>query len=135
MVAQKVQEASRLLEEAGRMDLLKEGLGGPSRPSGRASGGVAAVVLSCSSSGDFDERQAPPTWTRGGRSIAFLERSPLIVAVCVWGHLLEHRRVLFRVDNLAVVHLVNRQSAREPQVLRLLRVFVLHSLGARVTWR
>ncbi|KAJ1096691.1 hypothetical protein NDU88_001824 [Pleurodeles waltl] len=64
----------------------------------------------------------------GRRSIAFLGLFPLIVAGCVWGHLLEHLRVLFHSDNLAVVHLVNRKSARELQVLRLLRVFVLHCL-------
>ncbi|KAJ1164253.1 hypothetical protein NDU88_004698 [Pleurodeles waltl] len=65
---------------------------------------------------------------RRGRSIAFLEFFPLIVAVCLWGGELSHSRVLFRVDNLAVVQMVNRQSAREAGLLQLLRVFVLHCL-------
>ncbi|KAJ1186843.1 hypothetical protein NDU88_003623 [Pleurodeles waltl] len=45
-----VQEAFRLLREAGRLDLVKSGVGGPSRPTPRASSGVAAAVLACSES-------------------------------------------------------------------------------------
>ncbi|KAJ1117254.1 hypothetical protein NDU88_005454 [Pleurodeles waltl] len=70
----------------------------------------------------------PSEWKGGGRSIAFLEFFLLIVAVCLWGWELSHSRVLFRVDNLAVVQMVNRQSAREAGLLQLLRVFVLHCL-------
>ncbi|KAJ1164676.1 hypothetical protein NDU88_005110 [Pleurodeles waltl] len=58
MAERKVQEALRLLEEAGRLDLLQEGVGGPSRPPRRASGGVAAAVLACSTSRDVGGRQA-----------------------------------------------------------------------------
>ncbi|KAJ1184490.1 hypothetical protein NDU88_001296 [Pleurodeles waltl] len=70
----------------------------------------------------------PQEWKQGGRSIAFLEFVPLIVAVCLWGAELSHSLVLFRVDNLAVVQTVNRQSAREAGLLQLLRVFVLQCL-------
>ncbi|KAJ1191631.1 hypothetical protein NDU88_000947 [Pleurodeles waltl] len=70
----------------------------------------------------------PKEWKQGGRSIAFLEFFQLIVAVCLWGEELSHSRVLFRVDNLAVVQMVNRQSAREAGLLQLLRVFVLQCL-------
>ncbi|KAJ1171797.1 hypothetical protein NDU88_003655 [Pleurodeles waltl] len=44
----RVQEALRLLREAGRLDLIQGELGAPSRPPRRASGGVAAAVLACS---------------------------------------------------------------------------------------
>ncbi|KAJ1197247.1 hypothetical protein NDU88_001109 [Pleurodeles waltl] len=49
MAESKLQEALRLLREAGRLDILKEGVEGPSRPPQRASGGVAAAVIACSS--------------------------------------------------------------------------------------
>ncbi|KAJ1160938.1 hypothetical protein NDU88_001427 [Pleurodeles waltl] len=65
----------------------------------------------------------PNDWKNGGHSIAFLEPFRLIVAVCLWGAELRHSRMLFRVDNMAVVQLVNRQSAREAGVLQLMRVF------------
>ncbi|KAJ1103650.1 hypothetical protein NDU88_001071 [Pleurodeles waltl] len=80
--------------------------------------------------GKFCVEEWPPAWRAGGRSIAFLELFPLVVAVCVWGQWLMHKRVLFRVDNMAVVQVINRQSAREAQVLQLLRVFVLECLLA-----
>ncbi|KAJ1137801.1 hypothetical protein NDU88_004197 [Pleurodeles waltl] len=70
----------------------------------------------------------PGDWKHGGRSIAFLEFFPLIISVCLWGAELSHSRVLFQVDNLAVVQMVNRQSAREAGLLQLLRVFVLQCL-------
>ncbi|KAJ1216641.1 hypothetical protein NDU88_004242 [Pleurodeles waltl] len=67
-------------------------------------------------------------WKNGGRSIAFLELFPLIVAVCLWGTELRYSRVLFRVDNMPVVQMVNRQSAREAGVLQLMCIFVLQCL-------
>lgn len=63
------------------------------------------------------------------RSITFLELFPLVVAVTLWGAGLSHRRVLFRVDNMSVVEVVNRHSVRSAQVLKLLRVFVFGLLA------
>ncbi|KAJ1187758.1 hypothetical protein NDU88_004528 [Pleurodeles waltl] len=74
-------------------------------------------------------------WKNGGRSIAFLELFPLAVAVCLWGSPLWHKCVLFRVDNLAVVQLVNQQLAQDVQVLQLLRVFVLRCLQNDIFFR
>ncbi|KAJ1128498.1 hypothetical protein NDU88_006876 [Pleurodeles waltl] len=74
-------------------------------------------------------------WKNGGRSIAFLELFPLIVVVCLWGAELRHSRVLFRVDNMAVEQMVNRQSAREAGVLQLMRVFVLQCLQNDIHFR
>ncbi|KAJ1172982.1 hypothetical protein NDU88_004824 [Pleurodeles waltl] len=74
-------------------------------------------------------------WKNGGHSIAFLELFPLIVAVCLLGAELRHSRVLFRVDNMAVVQMVNRQSAHEAGVLQLMRVFVLQCLRNDIYFR
>ncbi|KAJ1135359.1 hypothetical protein NDU88_001799 [Pleurodeles waltl] len=74
-------------------------------------------------------------WRAGGRSIAFLELFPLVVAVRIWGHLLMHKRLLFRVDNLVVVQVVNRQSAKDVQVLQLLCVSVLECLNRNIFFR
>lgn len=51
-----------------------------------------------------------------------------MVAVTVWATALEHKRVLFQVDNVAVVRVGKWQSARDPFVLKLLGVFVLRCL-------
>ncbi|KAJ1169038.1 hypothetical protein NDU88_000945 [Pleurodeles waltl] len=55
---EEVQAALRLLTEAGRLDILKEGVVGPSRPLWRASSGVAVAVLACSPPRTSDGRQA-----------------------------------------------------------------------------
>ncbi|KAJ1192611.1 hypothetical protein NDU88_001918 [Pleurodeles waltl] len=57
MAERKVQEALRLLEEAGRLDHLQDCVGGPPRPPRRASGGVAAAVLTCSTARNVGRRQ------------------------------------------------------------------------------
>ncbi|KAJ1129019.1 hypothetical protein NDU88_007390 [Pleurodeles waltl] len=80
-------------------------------------------------------KEWPNEWKNGGRSIAFLELFPMIVAVCLWGAELRQSRVLFRVDNMAVVQLVNRQSAREARVLQLMHVFVLQCLRNDIHFR
>ncbi|KAJ1138211.1 hypothetical protein NDU88_004602 [Pleurodeles waltl] len=77
----------------------------------------------------------PSEWKNGGHSTAFLELFPLIVAVCLWGSELWHSRVLFHVDNLAVVQMVNRQSAREARVLQLMHIFVLQCLRNEIFFR
>ena len=60
-------------------------------------------------------------WRVGGRSIAFLEFFPLVVVLVLWGDAFTDKKVTFRVDNMAVVEVVNRQSARGVHVLQLLR--------------
>ncbi|KAJ1137379.1 hypothetical protein NDU88_003788 [Pleurodeles waltl] len=49
VVDAKVQEALRLLREAGRQDLVREEVIQASHPARRAAGGVATAVLACSS--------------------------------------------------------------------------------------
>ncbi|KAJ1209843.1 hypothetical protein NDU88_005215 [Pleurodeles waltl] len=61
----KVQEALRLLREAGRLDLIQGGVGGPSRPPRRASGRVAATVLACSTMRGGARKQAVSRRGRG----------------------------------------------------------------------
>ncbi|KAJ1164987.1 hypothetical protein NDU88_005417 [Pleurodeles waltl] len=95
MAEDKVQQELRLLGEAWRTDLLHAEVR-PMAPLARKSAvDVAAAVWACS----------PPRRERIRE--------------------MQHKRVLFRVDNLSVVQMVNRQSAREAQVLQLLRVFAL----------
>ncbi|XP_078537286.1 uncharacterized protein LOC144823027 [Lissotriton helveticus] len=77
----------------------------------------------------------PAHWKDQGRSIAFLELFPLLVALHLWGDEFQNRSVLFHVDNLAVVHLVNHQKARDLRVLRLLRAFMLRCLQLNIVFK
>ena len=67
-------------------------------------------------------------------SIAWLEFFPIIVAVVLWGHSLQGKRIVLRCDNEAVVAIINKQSSKCPQIMRLLRFFVLQCLKNSVVF-
>ena len=68
-------------------------------------------------------------------SIAFLEFFPLLVAVLCWGPLLANRRVTFRSDNSAVVHIINSQTSHCDRIMHLVRLFVLHCLKYNIIFK
>ncbi|XP_063797403.1 uncharacterized protein LOC134958620 [Pseudophryne corroboree] len=55
----------------------------------------------------------PEEWHRKGftKDLLLLEQFPIMVALEVWGDRLAHRSILFRCDNLGVVHAINNQRA------------------------
>ena len=53
--------------------------------------------------------------------IAAKELVPIVVAVAIWGPHWKGRRVCCYCDNIAVVFALNKGSARDPQLMRLLR--------------
>ena len=54
-------------------------------------------------------------------SIAYKELFPVVLAAHVWGPGWFHRRILFHIDNKAVVHILNSQTSPEPNIMHLLR--------------
>ena len=68
-------------------------------------------------------------------AIAFLEFFPLLVAVLCWGPLLANRRVTFRSDNSAVVHIINSQTSHCDRIMHLVRLFVLHCLKYNIIFK
>lgn len=62
------------------------------------------------------------------RSIAWMEFFPVAVAVVLWCHLLQGKRILIRSDNVAVVSILNKQTSKCPVIMRLLRFVVLQCL-------
>ena len=68
-------------------------------------------------------------------SIAFFEFYPLVVAVYCWGHLLANRKVRFRMDNIAVVHIIKKQSSRCDMIMHLVRLFVCRCLRYNLSFR
>ena len=68
-------------------------------------------------------------------SIAFLELYPIMVAVQCWAPFLTNRKVQFHADNIAVVHIINRQSRRCPRIIHLLRLLVFQCLTFNICFR
>lgn len=79
----------------------------------------------------------PPSWRKEGlcRNLTLLELFPIIVAVELWGSILQNRRVCFFSDNMGVVHCISRQSSSSPPVLALLRHLVLRCLQHNIWFR
>ena len=68
-------------------------------------------------------------------SIAFMEFYPLVVAVNCWGPSLANRKINFRTDNSAVVHIINNQSSRCETIMKLVRCFVCKCLCYNISFK
>ncbi len=68
------------------------------------------------------------------KSIAWLEFFPILVAVVLWGHLLKGKKIIIRSDNSPVVNIINKQSSRCPEIMHLVRFFVLQCLKANLSF-
>ena len=64
----------------------------------------------------------PKHWLDSGRlrDMTYLELFPVVVAILVWGQSLANLRILFYIDNQAMVHVVNEQTSNLSEV----RIFV-----------
>ena len=83
-------------------------------------------------------------WTQGHwpiegeiqcRSIAWLELFPLVVALELWGNLMQNKRVVFWSDNQAVVAIINKQTAKGYHIMALVRRFVLLAMKYNVLFK
>ena len=57
---------------------------------------------------------------------------PLLVSLAIWGEQLRNKKILFRVDNLAVVHIVNSMTSKSEHVMTILREFTLQCLHLNI---
>ncbi len=53
------------------------------------------------------------------------ELLPIVLAVEIWGNEMENRCIVFHCDNIAVVHIINKQSAKKSSTMVLVRRLVL----------
>lgn len=79
----------------------------------------------------------PREWHSSGivKDITFLELLPIVIAIKLWGPELRNKKVLFRSDNKAVVDIVNKQSCKSSQVMKLVRAMVLSCLSNNVLFK
>ncbi|XP_029466048.1 uncharacterized protein LOC115095888 isoform X2 [Rhinatrema bivittatum] len=87
--------------------------------------------------GNWCAERWPEEWRDEGliKNINFLELFPIVVALSIWGKKLVNKKVLLWCDNLGVVQVINRQSAKCPRVSELLRELVFLCLKCNVTIR
>ena len=72
----------------------------------------------------------PKEWFAYGytKNITLLEYFPILVSLYIWGHKLRNKKVLFQCDNASVVHVINRQSSKSPELMVLVRALTLKCL-------
>ena len=68
-------------------------------------------------------------------NIAVLELFPIVAALELWGGYLSNHSVLFLTDNQAVVEVINRQTAKNPHLMRLVRRLVITSLKFNIYFK
>ena len=64
--------------------------------------------------------------------ITFLDLFPVVVAVSIWGSHLANKRILFRIDNQAVVTIINKKSSKSSRVMFLGRKLVFVCLDFNI---
>jgi len=59
------------------------------------------------------------------RDISFLELIPIVLAMFVWAPMFVNKKILLRIDNLALVAIVNKRTSKLKHVMKLVRPLVL----------
>lgn len=72
----------------------------------------------------------PSDWADLGilKDITFLEIFPVFVVLHIWGPELKNKKIMFNIDNMSVVHIINKKSSKSERVMALLRRLVLLTL-------
>ena len=81
---------------------------------------------------EYGER--PHKW-KTERDIFFIEFFPIVVGLSLWCHTLRNKKVLFMTDNESVVHVINKQTSRDPYLLSLIRKMVLICLRNNILFK
>jgi hypothetical protein len=75
----------------------------------------------------------PDTWRH--RNIAILEFYPIVLSLCLWGHGMANRSVLFFTDNEALVYVINKQSCRDKTLMQFVCKLVLVCLQHNILFK
>ncbi|XP_033733376.1 uncharacterized protein LOC117322521 isoform X1 [Pecten maximus] len=87
--------------------------------------------------GEWAYFQWPRDWasTEKMRDITFLEFIPIVLALSIWGHKLVNRKIIFHIDNSALVSVLNAQSSKDKIVMELMRPFVIELLQHNILFK
>ncbi|KAK6178597.1 hypothetical protein SNE40_013350 [Patella caerulea] len=56
--------------------------------------------------------------------MAFLELYPIVVAAVLWGHTWTKKRIMFHCDNEATVHIFNKGTSKNSDIMKLMRSLI-----------
>ena len=75
----------------------------------------------------------PESWK--AHSIAVKELCPIVIGIALWGNKMKNRKVVLHSDNMSVVDVLNKQSARDPLLMNLVRQLVLSALVNNILFK
>ena len=75
----------------------------------------------------------PPAWSK--LNIVTLELLPIVVAVKLWGQRWHTQCIEFMTDNMTLVHIINRQTSKEKDVMILVCALVFFCLKFNINFR
>lgn len=67
--------------------------------------------------------------------IAIKELFPIVVALELWGTVLENKKIIFMTDNMAIVQAINKQTCKDKALMKLIRRLVLQALSHNILFR
>lgn len=101
------------------------------------SAGGASLGCGCYFAGQWAFFQWPKIWGNSKvlTDITFLEMVPVLLAVMLWGDRLRNMKIVLRIDNEALVHVINKQSCKSKRTMILLRKFILLAMKHSIIFR
>jgi len=69
------------------------------------------------------------------KDMSFLEMVPVVLALYLWADKLSNKKILFHIDNLALVSILNKRSSKDKLIMKLIRPFVLLTMLNNVQFR
>ncbi|XP_021342872.1 uncharacterized protein LOC110443160 isoform X1 [Mizuhopecten yessoensis] len=87
--------------------------------------------------GVFGSQWFSKPWTSSMATfqITIKELFPIVLALELWGEQLQNKKVVFMSDNMAVVEVINKQSCREPTLMKLVRRLVVTALRYNIYFK
>ena len=68
-------------------------------------------------------------------AIALLEFYPIVLSLSLWGSEMQNRCILFFTDNEALVHVINKQSCKDKELMFFVRKLVLVCLQNNIVFK
>ena len=87
--------------------------------------------------GTFGTKWFSEKWTNEwiDYHISVKELFPIVIAVEIWGQVMANKKVCFFSDNMAVVQVINKHTAKDRNLMKLLRRFIVHCLIFNILFR
>ena len=57
--------------------------------------------------------------------MSLLELIPVVLPLYLWSDILQAKKILFHIDNLALVSIINKRTSKDKQIMKLVRPLVL----------